>query len=157
MTGIDRIDREILGHLATNARITNKELAGVIGLSQSACLERVRRLSEKGVLRGAHADIDPHALGIEIQALVAVQLERHTRKAVARFEGRVIELPNVVALYHTTGRNDYVLHVVAQDMDQLRDFTLDAITGLPDVARVDTSLVFKEFRKFGWPDLIEEA
>jgi DNA-binding Lrp family transcriptional regulator len=154
-TGIDRIDRAILGALAHDARITNKDLAAEVGLSQSACLERVRRLTESGRIRGAHADVDPGAFGIGVQALVAVQLKRHTRSAVARFEKNAIELPQVVALYHVAGRNDYVAHVVAQDMEHLRDFTLDTITSLPEVGRVETSLVFRAMTKPVWPDLTD--
>lgn len=154
---VDRIDRAILTHLAKNARLTNKELASQVGLSQSACLERVRRLSELDVIRGAHADVDPAAFGIGLQAMVAVQLKRHTRSAVARFEKSAIALPQVVALYHVTGRMDYVVHAVAQDMDHLRDFTLDAITSLPEVSRVETSLLFRATTKAVWPDLTEEA
>jgi DNA-binding Lrp family transcriptional regulator len=156
MDAVDRIDREILRLLARDARTTNKSLAGSVGLSESACLERVRRLTERGILRGAHADVDPRALGIGVQALVSVQLERHTRSAVAAFERKAIELPQVVALYHTTGRNDYIAHAVAQDMDHLRDFTLDAITSLPEVGRVETSLLFRAEKKAGWPDLTEK-
>lgn len=136
--------------------MTNKDLAAEVGLSQSACLERVRRLEERNALRGAHADVDPAAFGIGVQALVTVQLERHTRSAVTRFEKTAIALPQVVTLYHTTGRNDYVAHAVAQDMDHLRDFTLDAITSLPEVARVETSLVFRAINKSAWPDLTKE-
>jgi DNA-binding Lrp family transcriptional regulator len=154
---VDRIDRHILTVLAEDARISNKELAKTVGLSQSACLERVRRLVERGVLKGAHADIDPGAFGIGVQAMVAVQLKRHTRSAVARFEETAIQLPQVVALYHMTGRNDYLAHAVAQDMDHLRDFTLDAITSLPEVSRVETSLLFKATKKPVWPDLAEES
>jgi len=122
---VDRIDRQILGALAKNARITNKALASLVGLSESACLDRVRRLTDRGILRGAHAEIDPAALGIGVQALVAVQLKRHTRRAVAAFELKAMSLPQVVAVFHLTGRNDYLVHTVSQDMDHLRDFTLD--------------------------------
>jgi DNA-binding Lrp family transcriptional regulator len=156
LSDIDRIDRDILSLLAKDARRTNKDLAHAVGLSQSACLERVRRLSERGLLLGAHAEVDPTAFGIGVQAFVAVQLKHHTRSAVARFEKSAIELPQVVALYHVTGRNDYLAHAVAQDMDHLRDFTLDAITSLPEVARVETSLLFKAEKKAVWPDLTEE-
>ena len=107
------------------------------------------------MIRGSHADVDPTAFGIGVQALVAVQLKRHTRAAVARFEKSALDLPQVVALYHVTGRNDYLAHAVAQDMDHLRDFTLDAITSLPEVARVETSLLFRAMTKFDWPDLTE--
>lgn len=155
-TDFDRIDRAILTVLAKNARTTNKELAEAVGLSQSACLERVRRLEERDAIRGAHADVDPIAFGIGLQAFVSVQLKRHTRAAVARFEQSALALPQVVALYHVTGRNDYLAHAVAQDMEHLRDFTLDAITSLPEVSRVETSLLFRGTRKDVWPDLTEE-
>ena len=154
---VDRIDRAILTLLAKNARITNKELAAAVGLSQSACLERVRRLNELDVIRGTHADVDPGAFGIGLQAMVSVQLKQHTRSAVARFEQSAIGLPQVVALYHLTGRMDYLVHVVAQDMEHLRDFTLDAITSLPEVSRVETSLLFRAAAKRVWPDLTAEA
>ena len=133
--------------------MTNKDLAAAVELSQSACLERVRRLSERGVLRGFHADVDPDAFGVGVQALVFVQLRRHTRKAVASFEAKALALPQVVALYHLTGRVDYLAHAVAQDMDHLRDFTLDAITSLSEVDRVETSLLFRSTTKKSWPDL----
>ncbi len=155
-TETDRIDRDILSILAQNARTTNKELARRVSLSQSACLERVRALTDSGIIRGSHADIDPAAFGIGVQAFVSVQLKRHTRSAVARFEASAIALPQVVALYHLTGRNDYLAHAVAQDMDHLRDFTLDAITSLPEVGRVETSLLFQAVTKPVWPDLTEE-
>jgi len=156
-TVTDRIDRGILGILAQDARITNKDLAAAVGLSQSACLERVRRLNDAGIIRGTHADVDPAAFGIGIQAFLSVQLKQHTRSAVARFERSAIELPQVVALYHLTGRNDYLAHAVAQDMEHLRDFTLDAITSLPEVSRVETSLLFRATTKECWPDLTEES
>jgi len=157
LADFDRIDRAILSLLAQDARITNKDLAERVGLSQSACLERVRRLTDRGAIRGAHADVDPTAFGIGVQALVSVQLKRHTRTAVARFEERAIALPQVVALYHVTGGTDYLAHAVAQDMEHLRDFTLDAITSLPEVARVETSLLFRSTTKSVWPDLTDES
>jgi DNA-binding Lrp family transcriptional regulator len=150
---LDRIDKRIVQVLARNARITNKELAEEVGLSASACLERVRRLTERGVLKGFHADIDPQALDIGVQALVQVRLRRHTRRAVASFEKKVLEFPQVVALHHVTGRTDYVAHVVARDIDQLRDFTLDAINVLSEVGTVETSIVLASKIKPGWPDL----
>ena len=64
LPALDRIDRGILTHLAKNARRTNKELAAEVGLSQSACLERVRRLTDLKIIRANHADVDPAAFGI---------------------------------------------------------------------------------------------
>ena len=155
MADLNRIDRAILTRLSKDARTTNNQLAEDVGLSQSACLERVRRLTETGRIRGSYTDVDPEAFGIGVQAIVAVQLKRHTRAAVRRFEAQVIALPQVVALYHVTGGDDFLAHAVAKNMEYLRDFTLDSITSFPDVARVETSLVFKTLRKSEWPDLSE--
>ena len=154
---VDRIDRAILALLAKNARTTNKELAEEVGLSQSACLERVRRLVERGAIAGWHADVAPEAFGIGVRAMLSIQLRKHTRAAVARFEKAILELPHVVALYHVTGQTDYLAHVVAPDMDHLRDFTLDTITSLPETSRVETSLIFRSTEKRAWPDLTEIA
>ncbi len=155
MISADRIDRQILALLAEDARTSNKDLAAAVGLSQSACLDRVRRLAERDLLKGAHAVVEPAAFGIGVQAFVFVQLKRHTRAAVARFERAAIELDQVVALYHLTGRTDYLAHAVAEDMEHLRDFTLDAITSLPEVSRVETSLLFRASTKAVWPDLTD--
>ncbi len=157
LPALDRIDRGILTHLAKNARRTNKELAAEVGLSQSACLERVRRLTDLKIIRANHADADPAAFGIGLQAMVSVQLKHHNRSAVARFEKSAIGLPQVMALYHLTGRMDYLVHAVAEDMEHLRDFTLDAITSLSDVSRVETSLLFRAITKPVWPNLIDES
>jgi DNA-binding Lrp family transcriptional regulator len=70
---LDRIDFAILAALQNDGRLTNKELAGRVGLAPSSCLERVRRLREAGTLRGSHAEVDPAVLGIGLQALLAVR------------------------------------------------------------------------------------
>ena len=79
---LDRIDRAILAALQQNARLANKELSARVGLAESSCHERVKRLVQSGVLRGFHAEVDPRALGVGLQALVAVRLARHTSAAV---------------------------------------------------------------------------
>ena len=76
---MDRIDASIILHLQQNARLSNKELASAVGLSPSACLERVRRLQREGVLSGFHAEVNPAELGIGLQAFVSVRLQQHSR------------------------------------------------------------------------------
>ena len=82
---LDRIDRQLVAALRKNARLSNRELAAHVGLSASSCLERVRRLESRGVLRGYHADVDPRALGVGLQAVVAVRLSQHSRALVDAF------------------------------------------------------------------------
>ena len=143
---LDRTDFEILAHLQKNARLSNKELAARIGLAPSSCLERVRRLTERGILRGFHAEVDPTALGIEIEAMIAVRLERHSREDVDRFRAHVMSLPEVVNLYHLAGENDFLVHVAVRDTPHLRELVLDAFTTRPEVAHLETALVFGHTR-----------
>ena len=75
---LDRIDREILTALQKNARLSNKELAARMKVAQSTCLERVRRLRDDGILRGFHAEVDAKAVGVGLQAMIAVRLRRHS-------------------------------------------------------------------------------
>lgn len=146
-------DLQILRELSHNARITNKDLAKKVGLSQSGCLERVRRLEERGVLLGAYAAIAPEAVDVGVQALIAVRLKRHTRRAVATFRSYTLTLPEVSAVFHVTGDYDFYVHVAARDMNHLRDFGLDSLTTRAEVARIQTSLMFEAVSRPGWPVL----
>ncbi len=152
-TRLDETDRRILAALTDDVRIRNADLARLVGLSPSACLERVRRLRERRIFRGGRAIIDPAALGIGLEALVTVELRRHTRAAVTSFKRQAEALPEVIALFHVTGSDDFLLHVVARDTDHLRDLTLDGFTQIREVAHLRTSLVFERIEKPGWPDL----
>jgi len=99
---LDRIDFEILAALRENARLSNKELAARVDLAQSSCLERVRRLTAKGVLRGAHMELDPRALGIGLEAMIAVRLGQHSRELVNAFRAHALEQPEVVSVYRSS-------------------------------------------------------
>ncbi len=150
-------DMRILTLLVQNARITNKALAQSVGLSQSGCLDRVRRLEDRGAIAGYHAHVPPEAVGVGIQALVGVRLRRHTRRAVSRFRSYVVELPEVVSLFHVTGEFDFYVEVAARDMDHLRDFGLDSLTTRPEVQQIQTSLMFEAVRRPGWPGIRPET
>jgi DNA-binding Lrp family transcriptional regulator len=149
---LDRTDFEILAALQKNARFSNKELAALVGLAASSCLERVRRLTQRGVLKGFHAEVDPASLGIEIEAMIAVRLERHSREDVDRFRAHVMGLPETVALYHLSGANDFLVHVAVRDTHHLRELVLEAFTTRPEVAHLETALVFGHTRSAVLPD-----
>lgn len=153
---VEAKDMRILSALVNDARITNKALAEKIGVSQSGCLERVRRLEDRDVIKGYYADVAPGAVGVGIQALVGVSLRRHTRRAVANFRDYALGLPEVVSLFHVTGDYDFFVEVAARDMDHLRDFGLDALTTQREVQRIQTSLMFEAIRRPGWPSLRPE-
>lgn len=145
---IDRIDFAILDLLQKNARLSNKEIAAAVGIAPSTCLERVRRLTRDGALRGFHAEVSDHAFGVGVQAMIEVSLERHSREAVQVFSAYALdEVPEVIALYHVTGEQDFFMHVAVRDADHLRDLLLDRFTTRPEVARLQTHIVFSHERR----------
>ena len=147
---LDRIDRAILVALQQNARLTNKELAARVGLAESSCHERVKRLVAGGVVRGFHAEVDPRALGVGLQALVAVRLARQTNAAVVSFRQAMLALNEAIAVFHVAGANDFLVQVAVRDSDELRDLILRAITARPEVVHVETSLIYEHARNAGF-------
>ncbi|MEA2000960.1 MAG: Lrp/AsnC family transcriptional regulator [Actinomycetota bacterium] len=149
---VDRTDRAIVGLLQQNARLSNKEIAATVGIAQSTCSERIRRLEAASVFRGFHADVDPAVLGVGLQAMIAVRLHRHETTQVERFRRYTEQLPDVVAFYHMAGTNDFLVHVVVRDSDHLRDIAMGAFTAQPEVAHIETSIIFEHTRFRRLPD-----
>jgi DNA-binding Lrp family transcriptional regulator len=148
---LDRTDIGLLTALQEDGRRTIKELASRVGLSTSATHERVRRLTTRGVISGVHAELDPRRIGVGLQAVIQVRLQRHSRKAVQSFRDHALSLPEVVAATHLTGAVDFLLHVAVRDTDHLRDLALEAFTTRDEVARLDTSIVYEHVRVVTWP------
>lgn len=144
---LDRTDRAIVDALQKDARVSNKELAEQVGLAPSTCLERVRALRTRGVIRGYHALIDRAALGRDIEAIIAVRVRPHSRELVDAFRRHVLDLPETIELFHVSGADDFLLHVALADTEALRDFILDALAARPEVAHIETHLVFDQARK----------
>jgi len=149
---LDRTDRAIVALLQENARLSNKEVAGRVGIAQSTCSERIKRLEGAGVFRGFHADVDPAVVGIGLQAMIAVRLHRHETSQVARFRAYAEQLAEVVAFYHMAGNNDFLVHVTVRDSDHLRDIAMGAFTAQPEVAHIETSIIFEHTRFRRLPD-----
>ena len=153
---MDQIDSSILDALQNNARISNKELAAAVGLSPSACLERVRRLQREQVLRGFHAELNPQALGIGLQAFVTVRLSQHSRDVVDAFRAHITTLSEVVNVYHSAGESDFVVHVAVRDADHLRNLTLDGFTTRTEVSRLTTMLIYEHVMQHKYPNYSDE-
>ena len=143
---LDRIDIALLRLLRKNARLPNKDLAEKTGIAPSTALERVRRLHESKAILGYHAELSPRALGIGLQAMVAVRLVRHSRQLVDAFNAHLHGCREVLAFYHLAGANDFLVHLGARDADHLRELTLGLFTERPEVAHIETHLIF-EFRR----------
>ncbi|MFE0461399.1 Lrp/AsnC family transcriptional regulator [Kitasatospora sp. NPDC058965] len=143
-TPLDDTDRAILRVLAENARIPNNALADEVGIAASTCLARTRALRERGVIRGFRAEVDPAALGLPLQAMISVRLRAHTREQNESFRNDAPDLPGVLAVFHMSGSDDYLLHVAVAHPEALRDFVVDHLTTHPAVAQTRTNLIFEQ-------------
>jgi DNA-binding Lrp family transcriptional regulator len=148
---LDQIDFGIIDELQNNARIANKVLAARVGLAPSTCLERVRRMRDAGVLKGAHELVDRQALGIDLEAMIFVRLARHAREAVDSFQEHAKSLDEVVAVYHVSGEHDFLVHVAVRDAHHLRDVAMDSFTTRSDVSNIETHLIFASKRNWRLP------
>ncbi len=134
---LDSIDRRILSELQTDGRMTNVELARRAGISAPPCLRRVRRLEESGIIRGYHADTDPHLLGYEIIFFAVVGLETQKESILSAFETMVNEWPEVRECHMIRGGGDFLLKLVAHDTAHENILT-QRLTGAAHVSRVQT-------------------
>ena len=149
---LDRIDFDLLRLLRKNARMPNKDLAEKVGVAPSTALERIRRMRESKALLGFHAEVAPEAVGIGLQALVAVRLQQHSRSLVESFHAHLRALPEVLAFYHVAGADDFLVHVGVRDSAHLREFALSAFTERPEVVHIQTHLIFEFHRNTALPD-----
>lgn len=146
---LDRIDLTLLALLQRNGRISNAELAEQVALSASACLRRVQRLEQSGVLVGYSAQLDAKRLGLGLQAFVRVQLKQHDAAAVAGFSDAVNRWDEVVACHALTGDMDYLLHVMVEDLDHFSRFLLDRLLQGGQVVDVNSSFVLRTVKPAG--------
>ena len=144
---LDAVDRSILGVLQDDARTSNRDLAAAVHVSPSTSSERVRALRADGVIRGYHADVDLGALGRHVQALTAVTIRPPTRENVEAFRTWVSGLPELIGVFVVSGASDFLLHVAVPDTNALYAFVIDRLTERPEVADVNTSVVYEHIRR----------
>lgn len=149
---IDSTDRDLLTLLQADGRLTNAELAEKVGLSLSACHRRVKRLEDAGVITGYRAVVDRRAVGIKVLAYVFVTLERHSEDLLESFLKAVGGVDEIIACHALAGGSDYLLIVVAEDMDAYAAVALKKIVRLPGVKNSSSNFVLTSYKQgSGWP------
>lgn len=138
---IDDIDTQILTILQKDARTSNAEIARCVGLAPSAVLERMRKLEEKGIIRGYHVDIDPRLLDFRLTCFVAVQTTD------CGVESQLAEIPEVVEVHDVAGEDSYLLKIRAKNTEHLAHLLRDKIKTLPTVLRTKTTVALETFKE----------
>lgn len=142
------IDAEILKILQKDGRVTNQVLADHVGMSASPCWRRVNQLEEEQVIQGYKAVLDRRKIGLGVMVFVRVKIDRHSETEARRFEQDVLALEDVVACYSIGGDADFLLQVVASDLDAYSDFAMKVIARLPGIKEMQSMFVLKEIKPF---------
>ena len=140
---MDRYDIKILSALQSDGRITWSQLASQVSLSASAVQRRVEALVERGVIENFTVNLDEAALGHSVKAFVAVNIERQNTELAEDFRRRVREHPQVQACHMISGSIDFMLEVVASDLDSFGKFIDGELLSQPAVKDASSSIVLK--------------
>lgn len=143
---LDATDRRLLKELQDNARLTSGELAQLANLSQSPAWRRVRRLEETGLIKGYHATLDRRALGFGVLAFVTIGIDRQNEEASHAFERAAESIPEVVMMHAIAGPEDFLLVVVARDLDDYSHVLQSKLHRLPGVRKLQTYLSLRDYK-----------
>lgn len=149
---LSKTDIKILQLLQQDARITNQHLADEIGLSASPTWRKVRKLEEDEVIQGYRAVLNRKKIGLNVMVFVRVTIGSHSEAEARKFEQEVMALDNVVSCYSIGGDADFLLQVVAADMDAYAEFAMSVIRRLPGIKEMQSMFVLKEIKGLAaWP------
>ena len=143
---IDRADKRLLVALQQDASQTAQQLGDVLKMSASQAGRRKQRLESEHFIRGYQANLDPHKLGLTVQALVQVEMQVHDPEQAAGFRALITDLPEVTSAWTLTGDADYVLRVFCIDLQALNHLIHDVLLAHRGVARVKSQIVMDQFK-----------
>ncbi|AIO45463.1 Lrp/AsnC family transcriptional regulator [Burkholderia cenocepacia] len=144
---LDAIDRRILRALQQNSSQTNADIAQQAGLSPTPCLRRVHLLEEQGVIDAYVALLNPAAVELRFTAFVRVTLERQDKTTVERFAREMEQAPEVLECHLMAGSYDYLLRVIAKDLDDYQRFQMETLTQIEGVRNVETEIPLKRIKQ----------
>ncbi len=138
---LDQVDRRILDILQEDGSVSNVQLSRQIGLAPATTLERVRKLKLNGFIRKTVALVDSAMVNQSTVAFVNVSLSMHGAEKVNDFGAHVEGLPQVMECYHISGDSDFLLKIVAKDIEAYESFLLHELSAIPFIGRIHTSFV----------------
>jgi len=140
---LDSRDKKILLLLQEDSNLTNADLADKVGLSPTPCLRRVRRLEDAGYIRSYKAEVDRQKLGYPVMAFVQIGLSKHVEGILDRFEQDIQKHPNVINCYLATGESDYLLQVIAEDLEDYARIVRYELAAIKGVETLNTTFAIK--------------
>jgi Lrp/AsnC family transcriptional regulator len=119
---LDRLDREILRLISSDASLSLAEIAAKVGLTPTPCWKRIRRMEEDGVILRRVAVIDPDKIGLPVSVFVEVETADHSAEWLERFARVIAGMPEIIDAWRMSGDVDYLLHVVVPDIAAYDEF-----------------------------------
>jgi DNA-binding Lrp family transcriptional regulator len=144
---LDKTDRAILLAMQADGRMTNASLAETVGLSETPCARRLKRLETDGFIEGYRAVLSKSALEIGVTAFALVRFGVHDRELSDKFEREIQGLSRIVSCHNISGSADYLLHVVARDLEDYGAFVRNVLRALPGVTSVESVLSLREVKR----------
>lgn len=146
MRALESLEIRILTELQKNGRLTNQDLADLVGLSPSACWRRVRSLEEEGVIKNYQARVAGSKVGFPETVFARVSLEKHSDNLVQNFEDLINGRGQVIECFATSGDSDYLLRVVASDISAYDEFIQKFLLKIEGVSQVRSNFQLREVK-----------
>lgn len=146
MSAPDKTDLKILAALQQDGRLTNARLADQLSLSETPCWRRLKRLEQEGYIRNYQANLDRRKLGFGVMAFVQISCIDHDESSTRKFEEVVQYSDNVLSCHNTTGEADFLLQVVARDLDDYSAFVENTLRKLPGVTAIRSNISLREVK-----------
>ncbi|RQR52910.1 Lrp/AsnC family transcriptional regulator [Burkholderia sp. Bp9125] len=147
MTDLDKTDRAILAAVQRDGRMPIARLADSVGLSETPCARRLKRLESDGYIERYRAQLSRKALGFGVVAFVLVRFAVHDREVANRFEREVLAIERILSCHNVSGTADYLLQVVAHDLDDYGTFLRESLRVLPGVTSIESALSLREVKR----------
>lgn len=145
-TEMDPVDRSMLRLLQEDGALSNAALGEKLSLSVTPCWRRRKLLEDQGVITGYQANIDRRSIGLNLLAFVHVRFNIHSDKTADNFEAVIRNRPEVLSCHKITGDADYILQVVAADLDAYGDFVERVLRRQAGIASIQSSLALREVK-----------
>ncbi|MER2016801.1 Lrp/AsnC family transcriptional regulator [Pseudomonas simiae] len=143
---LDKVDIAISERLQRDGRLSNVKLAEQLSLSEASCWRKQKRLEECGVIEGYQAILNRRKLGLGVMAFVQISCSDHSEEATEKFEKIIASAPQVLSCHNTTGEADFLLQVVARDLDSYSRFVEKVLRNLPGVLSIRSNLSLREMK-----------
>ncbi|MBN8846273.1 MAG: Lrp/AsnC family transcriptional regulator [Sphingomonadales bacterium] len=146
MTDLDEFEKKIIRELQRDATLTTAQIAERVGLSASPCWRRIDRLERDGYIRGRVAVIDRRKVGLRAHIFAQIKLNAHGRANLDEFSEAIRGFPEVLDAFVLMGTTDFMLRIVAADIDAYESFFFERLSKLPGVQEINSTVALSEIK-----------